>query len=193
MLHNSLKNKALTLCLIAAFAFTGSAFADSGKWIHIKVKDGGDENVTINLPLSLVNAAVALIPPEAQAEIHDEMEVAFDDLHMSWSDLRNLWEEVREAPEATFVTVQSRDETVVVRKEGSYLLVETAEANDRGAQVDVKFPLAVVDALLSGPDNTLDFQAALRVLADQGHGHLVSVRDGDETVKIWIDDIAEAE
>ena len=76
-------------------------------------------------------------------EFDDEARIEIDDLDMDWQDLMNLWEEIRDAPEATFVTVQTRDETVKVRKEGDYVLVKTTELGDEGAEIDVKFPLAV--------------------------------------------------
>ncbi len=185
----TLKLSVLSLLLLLAFAFSGSAAA-SDQWIHVKIDGGRDgEEVRVNLPLSLVSAAAALIPEEA----HHEAEIALDDLQMSWGDLRKFWDEVKAAPEATFVTVQSRDETVKVRKEGDFLLVKTSERSERGTDVDIKFPLAVVDALLSGPDNTLNFEAALHALAAYGPGNLVSVHDGDSHVQVWIDDVNEAD
>ena len=189
-----MKTKATRILLILLLALTTTTAFASEKWIHIKVEEGdGDEQVTVNLPLSLISAAAALIPEEARDEAHREMTIALDDLHLEWSELMNFWDQVRNAPEATFVTVQTRDEKVRVRKEGDYVLVETTETSDRGTEVNVKFPLAVIDALLSGPEGSLNFEAALNALAEEGDGHIVSVRDGDDTVRIWIDDKNEAE
>ena len=173
----------LPLLLLAALTFAGAAAAE--QWIHVKVENHhDDEMVTINLPFSLLNAAVAMIPADIQADGR----IAIDDLDMDWNELMELWREIKNAPEATFVTVETRDEHVVVRKEGDFLVIKTTEHTEHGADVDVKFPLAVIDALLSGPEGTFDFQAALSVLADYGPGELVTVRDGDETVRVWIDD-----
>lgn len=170
------------LLLALSLVFTGSAFAEN--WIHVKVENANDEEqVTINLPLSLMQAAVNMIPQD----IDDDVNIAIDDFNMSWSDLRAFWHEVKKAPEATFVTVQSKEETVKVRKEGDYVYVRTTESTDQGAKVDVQFPLAVVDALLDSPDGSLNFQGAMQALADFGPGNLVSIQDGDETVRIWID------
>ena len=188
-----MKTKAIPMFLILLLALTATTAFAAEKWIHIKVNDGNDEQVTVNLPLSLISAAAALIPDEARDQAQREVEVAFDDLHLEWSELIQFWEEVKKAPEATFVTVQTRDEKIRVRKEGMYVLVETTESSSRGTQVDVKFPLSVIDALLSGPQGTLDFEAALNALAAEGDGHIVSVRDGDDTVRIWIDEQNEAE
>lgn len=167
------------LCAPAAFA---------EQWIHVKVEGGDDDKVTLNLPISMVRAVAAMIPADVQAEVDSEMRVAIDDLDMEWEQFRQLWQSVKDAPEATFATVQTRDESFVVKKEGEYLLVQTDESRDSGAEIDVQLPMAVVDALFSGPEGTLDFSAAIDALAYHGRGHLVSIRDGDETVKVWIDD-----
>ena len=183
-----MKTKALSMLLLLALTLAGTAFAEN--WIHVKVEsDGGEENVTVNLPVSLLSAAAAMIPKD----IHKEAHIELDELDMSWDDLMNLWREIKDAPAATFVTVETDDETVKVRKEGDYVIVKTTEREDDGAQVDVRFPLAVVDALFSGADGTLNFEAALQALVDHGPGNLVSVRDDDETVRIWIDDQNETE
>lgn len=182
-----MKFKTFTTALIFAIAFTGSAFAE--RWIHVQVEGDGDEKVSVNLPISLLRSAAALIPDEA----HDEIRVGINDLDMDWNDLLTFWEEVKKAPEATYVTIESGDETVKVRKEGDFLVVKTTEAGDDGTQVNVTFPLAVIDALLSGPEGTLNFEGALDALAAYGPGTLITVRDGDETVRVWIDDQNEAE
>lgn len=177
-----MKSKALFLLLALTLIFSGSALADN--WIHVKVENANNEEyVTVNLPLSLMQAAVNMIPQD----INDDVHIAIDDLDMSWSELRAFWKEVKTAPEATFVTVQSRDETVKVRKEGDFVFVRTTESSAEGAQIDVQFPLAVIDSLLDAPDGKLNFQGAMQALADFGPGNLVTVRDGDETVRIWID------
>lgn len=178
--------KAFAAALFLFFALATTAAAEH--WIHVKVDGKNDERVTVNLPVSLLQSAAALIPAEAS----EEARVAIDDLEMDWNDLLAFWQEVKTAPEATFVTVETPDENVKVRKEGDYLLVRTTELSEDGANVDAQFPLAVVDALLSGPEGTLNFQAALEALAAHGPGNLVTVRDGDETVRVWIDDQNEA-
>src|SRR5271156_43805 len=55
------------------------------------------------------------------------------------------------------------------------------------SHVEVKIPLSVVDALLSGKKDELDLVAGLRMLSSQGDTELVSVKDEENTVRIWID------
>ncbi|MCG8462455.1 MAG: hypothetical protein MI919_39730 [Holophagales bacterium] len=181
-----MKHKALPiLVFLLSLLFAGTAFAE--QWIHVRVEGSDDELVTVNLPLSLVRSAAAMIPEEVKTDVNEEVRVQIDDLDMDWQDLRSFWEEVKSSPEATFVTVQTRDETMAVKKEGDFLLVQTTESRNSEVEVDIQVPLMVVDALFSGPDGTLDFAAAIDALASYGPGHLVSIRDGDETVRIWID------
>ena len=178
-----MKHRTIFALALLAVTFTGAAAAD--QWIHVKVENQLDEElVTVNLPFSMLHAAVAMIPEEVKAE----GEIAIDDLDMDWDELMTLWGEIKNAPEATFVTVETRDEKVVVKKEGEFVLVKTTERTEDGANVDVKFPLSVVDALLSGPEGSFDFAGAIEALAAYGPGELVTVHDGDETVRVWIDD-----
>lgn len=179
--------KIFPLMIALMLTLTGSALAE--QWIHVKVEGNDSEKVTVNLPVSLMRAAAAMIPQE----VNDDINIAIDDFDMDWQQFLTFWDEVKQAPEATFVTVESDDETVKVRKEGDFVIVKTTEAGEHGAHVDVQFPLAVVDALLSGPEGTLNFEAALDALAEFGPGNLVTVRDGDETVRVWIDNQNEAE
>lgn len=182
-----MKNKvAAPLAILFSIALAGAAAAD--QWLHVKVQGSDEEKVTVNLPLALMEAAVAMIPEDVTAEMEGEIQVAIDDVNMDWQDLRNFWQSVKDTPEATFATVETKDETIVVKKEGAYLKIRTSELTDNGADVDVQLPMAVVDALFSGPEGTLNFAAAVRALADEGNGHLVEIRDGNDTVRVWIDD-----
>lgn len=187
-LSTTLKNKVVTFALGAALCFAPLASA-SDKWIHVKVDGKDNEKVTINVPVAFAMSALAMIPADAQV---DGGNIKIDGHSFEWSKMRAMWEEVKRAPEATFVTVQSNDENVEVSKQGGFLLVRTTERTAKGAKVDVKLPLAVVDALLSGPDGSLNVAAALEELSRLQDGHILSVESEDETVKIWIDGNAES-
>lgn len=182
-----IKTFAATTLFTLALAASASATTE-GKWIHVKVDGKNDEKVTINLPMSLVTAASAMIPENVRADIDRDTRLAFDDVELRWDEVRNFLQELKKTPEATLVTVQSRDENIEIKKQGDYLLIATPRRTETGAEIDAKFPLAVIDALLSGPEGTLNFQAALNELAKYEGENLISVRDGEETVRIWIDD-----
>ena len=53
--------------------------------------------------------------------------------------------------------------------------------------VQIEIPVDVVDALLSGDEEEFDLPAALDRLSEK-RGDIVNVADGDETIRIWIDE-----
>lgn len=177
----------IMVCALLLALFAGAASADP--WIHLQVEEGRNgDRVSVNLPISLMRAAVNMIPDDVNADI----ELEFDDLDFDWHELRAFWDEVRRAPEMTFVTVETRDENVAVRKEGDMIVIRTTERSEHGAEIDMQLPAGVIDALLSGPEGRFDFAAALDALVDYGPGQLMTVHDGDDRVRIWIDENPEA-
>ena len=172
------------LCLTAVPTFAADL------WFHVTVREttGNAENVTVNLPISLVESALSLIP----AEEMKNGSIVIDSKEFDATKLRQLWQEVKNAPDMTYVTVQSNDETVKVAKENGYLVARTTERGGSGANVHARIPLSVVDALLSGDANTLDLKAALAALVDEGEGELVTVSDDSSHVRVWIDSNPEA-
>ena len=89
--------------------------------------------------------------------------------------------------------VQERHERDERNREGpqqQQLAAAREGASEGGQQVRVRIPLRLVDALLAPGENTLDVAAAMRVLSESGAGDLVTVTGGDESVRIWVDDVA---
>jgi hypothetical protein len=173
---------------IALFLAAVSADA-SERWFHVRVTEkesaSGPTNVAVNLPLSLIEAAIQLIP----AEVKDEIDVELNEVDFEIEDLRKFWQDVRGLDDATFVTVESPDETVKISKEGELLVARTTERSEDGAQVDVRFPFAVLDALFQGTEeHEIDLVAAVRALAEYGDGDIVTVDDGATQVRVWVDD-----
>jgi hypothetical protein len=86
------------------------------------------------------------------------------------------------------VTVQSRDNDVRVAKENNHLIIHVVDKNgSKKSQVEIKVPMKVVDALFSAGKDELDLVAALHALGTQGDTELVSVKDSENTVKVWLD------
>jgi hypothetical protein len=165
--------------------------ATPGQWIHVTVDERGPdgETVRINLPIELLTKVLPLIHHENLAG--GKVKVNMGDEDFSAADLRAAWEAVRSSRDGNYVTVDGPREKVRVAKRGEFLLVQVNDDKDKEKQetVEVKLPLAVVDALLSGknPDE-LDLAAAIEALARHaGSGDLVTVKDGDSNVRIWID------
>ncbi len=185
---------ATRLALAAALLLPGPALAAEA-WLHLRVEKTGDdpETVSINVPLELAAKVLGAVDDEHLRGGRIRLDSAdHDDV-----DLAALWRAVREAPDSEFVTVKSRSESVRVAKDKGYLLVLADEkGEDAGARwtVRIKLPLAVADAMFGAPGATgeLDLAAALRELQRAGQGELLTVEDGNESVRIWIDGRSEA-
>jgi hypothetical protein len=163
----------------------GPAAAD--QWLHVRVEDSSPdgEQVNINVPLSVVEAVL----PHISVEELDRGKLRLDDDDLELDegiDLPAILQALRDSPDTDFVTVRSNDESVRVAKENDYLLVHVEE-RDGESTVNVRVPMAVVEALASSGPHELDLVAALRVLRDYEGEPLVTVESEDETVRIWID------
>ena len=174
--------------MVLFFAASG-LFAEE-RWFHVRVSETGDDptEVAVNLPLSLIEAALKALPEQ----IHREIDLELNEVDFELEDLRQFWQDVRGLEDATFVTVESRDETVKVAKEGELLVARTTERSGDGAQVDVRFPFAVLDALFQGTEeHEVDLVGAARALAAYGDGDIVTVDDGETKVRVWVDGVNE--
>src|SRR5579864_4487324 len=118
MTWNSVMGIALLLMGAAA------AEAKTNLWLHIKVHDGHDDSrVSINLPLSVVEAATPLIPEE----VRTASQLRVDGHDLSVPDLRRIWREVQRQPDAAYVTIDEGHARVRVARSGGYLLIRAAD------------------------------------------------------------------
>ncbi|HLE69441.1 MAG TPA: hypothetical protein VJH87_07145 [Vicinamibacteria bacterium] len=97
-----------------------------------------------------------------------------------------MWNELRSAPDSELVTVEKKDETVSVRRQGAEILIEVDDRGD-GNKVHVRVPVTVVDALFSGEGQELNLKEAISELKSL-RGDIVRVDDGETKVRIWIDE-----
>lgn len=168
-----------------ALAASAAQAAPADRWIHVKVDDAGkDERVRINVPLAMVEEILPLVSAEQLkgGRVRIDLE---DGRH---TDVRAAWAAVRKAKDGEYATVEDSDSRVRVRKSDGLLLVETVETREgSGEKVNVRVPLAVVDALFGENPEELDVVAAVRALGDHADGMIVDVEDGDERVRIWVD------
>jgi len=158
----------------------------SNRWLHVRVTNPskGEESVRVNVPLEL---AEKVLPAINKNRLHSGR-VKFDDIDCHGVDLRALVDAVRTSRDGEFVTVQNRDSDVRVAKRNGTLFVHVFEKNKpRRSEVEVKVPMKVVDALFSGDKDELDLVAGLRALSSQGDTELVSVKDQENTVRVWLD------
>ncbi|HAK55875.1 MAG: hypothetical protein QF463_14725 [Vicinamibacterales bacterium] len=165
-------------------------------WLHVRVMEDGDDsaNVNVNLPLTAVEAVVAMMPER----VMDRGRIRLSrDQELSVSDLRSVWEAVRATGDGEFVSIERDDRQGRVALSGDVIQIQFEEREDDDSSDDdssddrrsvrAEIPVAVVDALLSGDDDVLDLVGALEQLKEI-RGDLVRVTNGDERVRVWIDD-----
>lgn len=163
---------------------TTSAKAD--RWLHVRVinTDGRGETVRVNVPLEL---AEKVLPAVNHDRLHDG-KVRIDSAHMDDVDLKTILAAIRTAKDGEYVTVQGNENDVRVAKESNHLMIHVVDKrNSKKCQVEIKVPMKVIDALLSAGKDELDLVAALHALSAQGDTELVSVKDSENTVKVWLD------
>jgi hypothetical protein len=158
----------------------------SERWLHVRVicTDGKGDTVRVNVPLEL---AEKVLPAVNHDRLHNG-KVRIDSSDINDVDLRAVMEAVRSAKDGEYVTVQGNDNDVRVAKEGNHLMIHVVDkSGPKKSQVEVKVPMKVVEALLSAGKDELDLVAALHALGAQGDVELVSVKDSENTVKVWLD------
>jgi len=194
---------ALAACALAPAASLARAATDTDQWIHIRVtsKDAKGEVVRINVPIEL---AAKVLPAINKDQLHNG-KVRIDSAHMEDVDLHVILDAIRTAKDGEYVTVQSNENNVRVSKSNGVLYIyvtdkehpKKASKEDaaKGAKsseavetkVEIKVPMKVVDALFSAGKDELDLVAALRALSAHGDTELVTVKDAENDVHIWID------
>jgi hypothetical protein len=163
-----------------------SSSAQSDRWLHVRVisTDGKGESVKVNVPLEL---AEHVLPAINRDQLHNG-KVHVGNIDCDGVDVRAILEAVRNSKDGEFVTVQKKDADIsVAKKEGQLLVHVKDKERPKSQQVEVKVPMKVVEALLSGSKDELDIVAGLHALAAQGDTELVSVKDEENTVRVWVD------
>jgi len=196
---------AATFLPCAAIAQNTSASSDSKseQWIHVRVESKEDhgEVVRVNVPVEM---AEKVLPAINKDNLHDG-KVHIDSAHANDVDLRAILDAVRSSRDGEYVTVQSNQNDVRVAKSAGYLYIHVTDksenkksagkngkdgaknASGHESRVEVKVPMKVVDALFSAGKDELDIVAALKALSAHGDMELVTVKDDENTVRVWVD------
>ncbi len=167
-------------------ASQSSTSAHGERWLHVRVisTNSKGETVRVNVPLEM---AEKVLPAIDHDRLHNG-KVRIGCMDCDGVDIRTIFEAVRSSKDGEFVTVQSNDADISVMKKEGMLFVHVHDKNKpKHSQVEVKVPMKVVEALLSGSKDELDIVAGLHALAGQGDVELVSVKDDDNTIRVWLD------
>jgi hypothetical protein len=167
-------------------ATPSSTSTHAERWLHVRVvsSNSKDETVRVNVPLSL---AETVLPAINHDRLHDG-KVRLGCMDCDGVDIRTLFNAVRNTKDGEFVTVESKDADIsVAKKDGQFLVHVHDKDKPKASQVEVKVPMKVVEALLSAGKDELDVVAGLHALENQGDMELVSVKDEDSTIRVWMD------
>ena len=237
------------LAVTTAFAASGAIglhaaqAPDPQPWIHLDMT-GEQANMNINLPLTAIEAALALAPEaivdrDGQLQLGGEREIPV-------AAIREVWNQMRGAGDIEFANIQDGRQSIRVAREGDTIVVNITGTDDedaesgpnaesgrdagqdradagrgrdaehgraeqdrrgrreragdaehrRGArrrgrgmvgEVQIRVPVNVVDALLSGAGDTLDVRAAIQELSAL-RGEMVQVIQPDARIRVWIDE-----
>lgn len=179
----------LAVALMAGSMMTAlpAQAAPSDLWIHVRVDnpDNRGDMVRVNFPVALAEVIVSSVNHDQLRHGH----INIGDADLNGVDLRSIMDALKTAKDGEFISVKHGDQTVRVAKQGGILIIHVNDPNRGKAQdVEIHVPMTVVDALVTSGGNDLDIAAALHALAAHGTDtELVSVKDGRQTIRIWLD------
>jgi hypothetical protein len=173
---------------LLCFGAPASAQDAPQPWIHVEVVGGGDNrgNVSVNLPLAAAEVLVSMIPPDRIGG--GEIQLTETGVSVSIPAVRKMWGQLMNAGDAEFLTIEQENDTVRVARSGDEIEVRMARGGEQTETAEMRLPVAVVDALLSGDGDTLNLRAALDRLSEL-RGDIVQVRENDRRIRVWIDEL----
>ena len=170
---------AAAFILIAGFALA----AEETRWVNVNVSEHSDgTNVEVHLPLNLVLSVLKSVDVDNFHRGHVDLDI--DDVDVDW---REVLAAVRDAPDGKFVTVDSPDAQVTVRKEAGTLHIDVQEIDGENAKVKVTVPMEFMDALMINEESQIDVAALLSSFDRLPSGDLVTVESDDADVRVWIE------
>ena len=180
--------RSMYVVILALLLFYPGSFVkaqNSNPWLHLEVNENTTDPtlVKVNLPLSMVDVALSVIKDENLKSGR----LKLDSHDISVADMRRLWSELKKSGNADFVTVEKKEESVRIARQGNFLVVKVTESAKKNSKVDLKIPFHVVDALLSGTGDELNLKAAITALQQNGAGEILTVHDNQTQVRIWVD------
>ena len=113
------------LALVLGAAGTATA---SDLWLHVRVDEADGAKVKVNLPVSMMEKAISMVPQEHFRNGSIHLDDCCNDI--SVSELRELWQELKNSPDMTFVTVEEDQPATAVAQHEADLL--GAQAGEEG-------------------------------------------------------------
>ena len=169
----------VVLLLVAGMAYA----EEETRWINVHVTEtSSNTNVEVHLPLDLVLTIIEGVKVENFDAGKVDLELG--DAEIDWP---HIFAALKDAPDGKFVTVDSDDADVEVKKEQGMMFVHVTEKNGEHAVVDVRVPMELMDALSVDEENRMDVRAFLQSLDKLPDGELVRVDADDAKVRVWVE------
>ncbi|MEZ5364411.1 MAG: hypothetical protein R2748_19270 [Bryobacterales bacterium] len=157
----------------------GLLAALSMTWVIVNVVDEDEDlHLWIPAPVLLAQVVAGIADPP---EIHEKLPFEPKHLRAAAAAIREL----ENAGDSELVRVESKDETVVIRKSGARIEVEVDNRNER---VRVHAPLRQVREFLENhPDEPLEPASLFRLARSLPSGPLVEVTEPGQyvSIRIW--------
>jgi len=171
---------AAVIVLIAGFAVA----ADETRWMNVHVTEHSEgTNVEVHLPLNLVLSVLRSVDIDNFHHGHVDLDIDHD-MDIDWPELLAA---VKDAPDGKFVTVDSPDAQVSVRKENGTLHIDVNEQDGDNAKVKVTLPMQFMDVLSINDESQIDVAALLESFEAFPNGNIVTVESDDADVRVWIE------
>lgn len=171
---------------IAAIIILATGFAvasEDTRWVNVKVTEHSEgTNVEVHLPLNLVLSVIKSVDVENFHRGHVDLDI--DDVDIDWVEMLAA---VKNAPDGQFVTVDSPDANVSVRKEGGTFFIDVDEIDGENAKVKVQLPVEFMDAIYINEESQIDVAAMLESFDKFPNGDIVTVESSDADVRVWIE------
>jgi len=179
-----MKRKALILVTVVALLAAPAAFAgEETRWVNVHVTEHGEgTNVEVHLPLNLVLSLLKSVDVDNFHRGHIDLDI--EDADIDWAE---IFAAVKDAPDGQFVTVNSPDANVSVRKQGGTLLIDVNEIEGDHGNVKVTVPVEFMDALSINESSQIDVAALLESFDRLPNGDLVTVESDEANVRVWIE------
>lgn len=173
-----MRSKVITI-IVAGVLFAASLEA-SDRWLHLRVADEDGTRVSINLPFSIVEKAVPLIPPHALR--HARMECNGE--RIDSAAFRNA---VRQSAATGSAAYDGDGHHVVITRANGVVSIVASDI-DGGDTVRLRLPASVIDPMVGRKSEEIDLRAAVIAMTQQGSGDLMFADSEDATVRVWIDE-----
>ncbi len=178
-------NRKITIIAAIFVVAAGLAIADDTgtRWVNVHVTEHTDgTNVEVHLPLNLVLSVLKSVDVD---NFHrGQVDLDIDDADIDWAE---IFAAVKDAPDGQFVTVDSQDAKVNIRKQAGSLYIDVNEIEGDNAKVKVTVPVEFMDAMSINDHSEIDVAALLESFDQLPNGDLVTVQSDDADVRIWIE------